>query len=403
MSKSFNKYEDKLQTFIEQNPELIEQYNNIDGVVEFDYITDDLINSYNALKHKQPCADFITSLKTAICYSINNNISLFDSYDLMINKNQLNNEPTGSSIQRYFKEINDIYEKNNNDYDIEYCPENRDKLIEMNLKTVISIAKKYQGLGLSLEELISAGNLGLILAYDKFDPQRSKLKDDALDIINELPENLSYDEIIDTLAPFFSYGSAREKFMEQFKEDEDYDKKDIIDWINKNIKNARFNSIASLWIRAYILIEIDNYSRLVKKPKSEIYKDKQETGVYKKEVTINIDAPVNNDNDTPLIDILQVDGNDNNDIETSDAYNTFKTGLKLLLTGVKTRDRSIFLKKFGIGLPRPMTPHEIALQEGLSIARVSQIFQNVIEQMQKNQVKYNVNPDILFDAVNKIS
>ena len=49
-----------------------------------------------------------------------------------------------------------------------------------------------------------------------------------------------------------------------------------------------------------------------------------------------------------------------------------------------------------------MLPKEIAEQEGLSIARISQIFQTVIEQMQRNQVKYNVDPNILFDAVKKI-
>ena len=69
---------------------------------------------------------------------------------------------TFDSTQQYFKDINDVYERHGNDYDIEYCPENRDKLIEMNLKSVVSIAKKYQGLGLSLNELISAGNLGLV-------------------------------------------------------------------------------------------------------------------------------------------------------------------------------------------------------------------------------------------------
>ena len=101
-------------------------------------------------------------------------------------------------------------------------------------------------------------------------------------------------------------------------------------------------------------------------------------------------------------DIFQVEDDSRSDLEVSEAYDTFKAGLNLLLDGVKTRDRSIFLKKFGIGLPRPMLPKEIAEQEGLSIARISQIFQTVIEQMQRNQVRYGVDQDILFDAVRKI-
>ena len=47
--------------------------------------------------------------------------------------------------------------------------------------------------------------------------------------------------------------------------------KEVDNSIKKNVKNATFNSVAFMWIRAFILIEIDNNSRLVKKPKSEIY------------------------------------------------------------------------------------------------------------------------------------
>jgi hypothetical protein len=89
------------------------------------------------------------------------------------------------------------------------------------------------------------------------------------------------------------------------------------------------------------------------------------------------------------------------ELEINESYKVFKDGLNKLLDGVKPRNRGIFLKKFGIGLPRPMLPKEIAEQEGLSKARVSQIFQTVIEQIQENSVKYNINPDVLFNALRK--
>ena len=196
---------------------------------------------------------------------------------------------------------------------------------------------------------------------------------------------------------------VKKKFDDEFKDKKSpISKKYVVKWVNSNIYNAKFNSIATMWIRAYILIEIDNYSRIVKKPKAEIYKDRDEQGSYKREITLDIDAPVSDDSNSSVLDIMKLEDDTNTGIVISESYDTFKEGLMKLLTGVKVRDRGIFLKKFGIGLPRPMSPREIADQENLSIARVSQIFQQVLEQMQANQVKYNVDMSTMFDAMYKI-
>ena len=393
-------YEKKLQKFFLDNLNLITEYESIDSVIPVEYCMDDIIDSYFKFINKHKNIDFNTVVKEAFNIAVKNNVNIIDAFDLLSSSNI---DSSLNSIQHYFKEINNIYNRHNNDYNIEYCEENRDKLIEMNLKTVVSIAKKYQGLGLSLSELISAGNLGLIIAYDKFDPSRSKLKDDMMDCIQDLPDTFNYDELEEAVSEYLKYGDIKKKFTDTFnKKQTNISKQSIINWINTNIYNAKFNSIATMWIRAYILIEIDNYSRIVKKPKSEIYKDRECFGAYKKEVTLDIDAPVTDDSNSTVGDILKIEDDTNTDMDISEAYDVFKGGLMKLLEGVKPRDRNIFLKKFGIGLPRPMLPKEIADQEGLSIARVSQIFQTVLEQMQRNQVKYNIDQTILFDAVKKI-
>lgn len=50
--------------------------------------------------------------------------------------------------------------------------EARARLIERNLRLVVSVAKRYRGMGLPFEDLIQEGNLGLIKATEKFDPDR---------------------------------------------------------------------------------------------------------------------------------------------------------------------------------------------------------------------------------------
>ena len=96
----------------------------------------------------------------------------------MLKKKKLINDFERSS-QTYFKDISEFkplsreeefslwerYRKNN---DIAA----RDKLIKSNLKFVASVAKNYQGLGLSYADLIAEGNCGLLKAIDKFDYEK---------------------------------------------------------------------------------------------------------------------------------------------------------------------------------------------------------------------------------------
>lgn len=385
----------------EENQELIAEYDSTEGSYPFDGCKEDIIEKIQAFQKINKGCDFSATLWSALHDAIDNKITVLDALNSMIS--QFSHETSSGSIntlQTYFKEIGRIYNRHKGEK-LEYAPENRDKFIELNTKMVISQAKKYQNLGLSLGELISAGNLGLCVAWDKYNPNKANLKETMFEAIQQLPDSFKLSQLQQVIDPILTYGPIQVKFQERFADGTKYTKQEVIDWIGKNIKNAKFSSIAMMWIRAYILIEIDEHSRLVKKPKSEIYKDKKNKGSYQREITLNLDAPIANDTDTTFADTLGMEDESETDMNIIEAYDEYKDGLNKLLEGVSARDRAVILKRFGIGYMRPMSPKEIAISENRSLARVSQLIQNVLAIMRKNAAKYEIDPQPLFEACSK--
>jgi len=82
------------------------------------------------------------------------------------------------SVTKYFKEVKyNPLVSFDEEYDLAVRAKNgdksaADKLVLANLRFVIKIAKQYQGNGLSLSDLINEGNIGLIKAVNKFEPDR---------------------------------------------------------------------------------------------------------------------------------------------------------------------------------------------------------------------------------------
>ncbi len=82
------------------------------------------------------------------------------------------------NLKQYFEEINNIPLLSRED-EIKIAQqaakgdtEAKEKLIQANLRFVVQVAKKYQDKGLPLEDLINEGNIGLIHAADRFDPDK---------------------------------------------------------------------------------------------------------------------------------------------------------------------------------------------------------------------------------------
>lgn len=393
--------------FIDKNEELCEKYEQVVGedlwslpIQKIDEITTAIASKvkmgFNSILYN--CVNTSVQTRTPLLKTLQNFV-LSDNTSVS----------SDGLIQKYFKEINQIYTKNNNNYDIEFCEANRDKIISMNLKSVISIAKCFHGLGVPFEDLISAGNVGLVHAFDKYDPKRARLKENMIEAANlQLADKgNTYDDLCKLANDYFKYGKTLKiEFDKKFKKDLLYKKSDMIKWIESNINNAKFNSVACKWIKAYIIQEINDNSRMVKKPKSEIDREKLETGKYSKEEIVSFEDPISNKEKSKTVEetLAAEETPELRSVENNENYRAFKDCLNLLLTGVKSRDRRIMLKKYGIGMIRPLQPNEIAAQEELSVARISQIINSTLETMTENAKKYKdqFNEDAVFEALSRL-
>lgn len=213
------------------------------------------------------------------------------------------------------------------------------KLINANLRFVISIAKNYQNKGMPVTDLINEGNLGLIEAALRFDETRG----------------------------------------------------------------YKFISYAVWWIRQSILQAIQDYSRLVRLPQNKIGKIKkigktqshleqelereptanevadaldlssdeiEEMAEYATR-TLPLDAPLNDRDSGLLIEILE--DPQTNEPDSGLIEQSFRSELDEALKELKEREADIVRLYFGIGLDRPLTLEEISKRYHLTRERVRQI------------------------------
>lgn len=376
-------YEQERDSFIEEYGDLIDEYNTETCTV----LEDELSDAFRNIQIKRPKispSSFFREVKVVL----RNMQGQYSDLDI---PNFVQNVLSGDSknhslLQSYFDDVKYVYE-NLPDEELEFTEANREAILNSNLKMVISTAKRYRNRGLSLEDLIGAGNVGLCVAWDKYKPERNTLRKKILEELEESPDELSREYIITLLTPLVKYGDIKEKFETTFKTQRVYTKAEVLKWVKSNVKKAKFSSVAALWIRAYILQELNSNSRIVKKPKSEIDKDLELTGSYIKENVVSLDPLVDDEESkNNVISKVHVSSTDDieADIDEHEDKISFKIELNKLLEGVNNRDRRILFKSFGIGLPRSMEPREIAESEDLSVARVSQIIQDCITKMKKN-------------------
>ena len=206
----------------------------------------------------------------------------------------------------------------------------KNKLVEANLRFVVSVAKQYQHQGLTLTDLIDEGNIGLIKAAERFDETRG----------------------------------------------------------------FKFISYAVWWIRQSILQAIAEQSRIVRLPLNQVgslNKVNHEINKFEQEISqsmaasghhVSIDAPFGDDDDNAMVDVMS-SGDDSRTDKQVD-HESMAMELKQVLGQVlKERERQIVCACFGIGEPEKGL-EEIGDKMGLTRERVRQIREKSISKLRES-------------------
>jgi len=225
-----------------------------------------------------------------------------------------------------------------------------DRLLKANLRFVVSVAKKYQGYGLSLADLINEGNIGLIKAARRFDETRGfKFISYAVwwirqTILQAISENSRLVRL-----PLNVVGNLNKitKITSEFERD--YEREPTNDEIEVLLQNEN--------------IDIDSARQLT-------------------ENTISIDAPVGNDQTGTLQDILP--SQEDNDPGLTLNQESFHLEIERALNSLDKREAYILRLYFGIDSDLPLNLEDIAERLHLTRERVRQIKEKALRKLRHN-------------------
>ena len=226
----------------------------------------------------------------------------------------------------------------------------KNKLVEANLRFVVSVAKQYQHQGLTLTDLIDEGNIGLIKAAERFDETRGF-------------KFISY-------AVWWIQQSILQAIAEQSR-----------------IVRLPLNQVGSL---NKVNHEINKFEQEnLRRPSVEEIADR--TGVDEEKISqsmaasghhVSIDAPFGDDDDNAMVDVMS-SGDDSRTDKQVD-HESMAMELKQVLGQVlKERERQIVCACFGIGEPEKGL-EEIGDKMGLTRERVRQIREKSISKLRES-------------------
>lgn len=212
----------------------------------------------------------------------------------------------------------------------------QDKLVNANLRFVISIAKEYQGQGVPLVDLISEGNYGLIKAATKFDHTKG--------------------------FRFISYA---------------------VWWIKQAIKHCLNENARTVRLPANMINKLSKLRKEVEEFEKENERAATDSDFDYIEVPYcnSLSTPINEDGDE-LGDVLKDDIFASPDEVVSEEEN-IKKQLHKAMEGLSEREQDIIYCYFGIN-GHPLTLSQIGEEYGLTKERIRQIKESAIRKIRSN-------------------